>query len=435
MNHKILFLAFATISASFTGCNEEKFSREAGCDLDMMQLNGNVVKVETITQSSIPVTELFANAFDPSHMYSMFAGNITIELDNHGNIKHETGYGIDGEIIFDIRDIHLDKDSKTTPGVIIGPDANETINKVKTISSDTGNNVETNYYDGEDLVWKLKATYNDDGTINTIIKEYVKYKTNNDFTNKVNSDTTSFYYLSYDSLANWTEVEVEYKGILPRHKHSFKIKRQITYAYNENKKELIKQLSDYNKNEPARTTNFEIKSLGKYGTISIPYYMALQTKEQIQEVNSLVNAPLKEQSNYYFMSVYDNNDAYATFSANSVYNNQAESFDNMSASELEYDVETDNYFEQVNRQVLAQNGIYILKWLPYQFTTISGHIALKTHYYRYGKGSPIPVYYESYTIPMNDGNTLVFSFSYQSNLQYRFEDDFNRAIKSINILP
>lgn len=435
MNHKILLVAFATLSVSFTGCNEEKYNREDGCDLELMQLNGNVVKVETITQSSIPVTELFANAFDPSHMFSMFAGNTTIELDNHGNIKHETGYGIDGEIIFDIRDIHLDKDSKTTPGLIIGPDVNETIDKVKTISSDMGNNVETNYYNGEDLVWKLKATYNDDGTINTIIKEYVKYKTNNDIINKLYTDTTNFYYLSYDSLANWTEVEVDYKGILPSHKHSFKIKRQITYANNKNKEELIKQLSDYNKMQSVRTSDFVVKSLGKYGTISIPHYMALRTQEQIQEVKSQVNAPFKEQTKYYFRSVYDNNDAYATLSANSVYNNQAESLENVSATELEYNVETDKYFEKLNRQVLAQNGSYILKWLPYQFTTISGHIALKLHYYRYGIVSPIPVYYESYTIPMNDGYTLVFSFSYQSNLQYRFEEDFNKAIKSINLIP
>jgi len=80
---------------------------------------------------------------------------------------------------------------------------------------------------------------------------------------------------------------------------------------------------------------------------------------------------------------------------------------------------------------MAQGGTYILKWLPYQFTTISGRRALKLSYYRYGNGSPIPVYCENYTIPMVDGNTICVIFSFQSNLYNRFYKDFQNSINSI----
>lgn len=132
------------------------------------------------------------------------------------------------------------------------------------------------------------------------------------------------------------------------------------------------------------------------------------------------------------MSVYDKTDAYATISVNLTYGTDTEGFDNLSQEELRYDEETDKFIEEQNTQVMAQGGTYVLKWLPYQFTNISGNRALRTRYYRYGNGSPIPVYCENYTIPMGDGNTINVIYSFQSNLEYRFSRDFANAIDSIH---
>ena len=103
----------------------------------------------------------------------------------------------------------------------------------------------------------------------------------------------------------------------------------------------------------------------------------------------------------------------------------------MTPEELEYDEETDKFIEEQNTSVMAHGGTYVLKWLPYQFTTISGRRALKLTYYRYGNGSPIPVYCENYTVPMADGNTICILYSFQSNLYNKFYKDFENSINSI----
>lgn len=93
--------------------------------------------------------------------------------------------------------------------------------------------------------------------------------------------------------------------------------------------------------------------------------------------------------------------------------------------------ELDDVLKEQNVEVMAQGGTYVLKWLPYGFVDISGKRSLKQSYYRYGKGSPIPVYCENYITPMKDGYTLSIICSFQSNLDNRFRKDFSNAINSI----
>ena len=93
--------------------------------------------------------------------------------------------------------------------------------------------------------------------------------------------------------------------------------------------------------------------------------------------------------------------------------------------------ELDDVLKEQNVEVMAQGGTYVLKWLPYRFVDISGKRSLKLSYYRYGNGSPIPVYCENYIIPMKDGYTLSIIYSFQSNLDNRFRKDFSNAINSI----
>ena len=163
----------------------------------------------------------------------------------------------------------------------------------------------------------------------------------------------------------------------------------------------------------------------------IPHYMVVGSENAIEDLLNSMPAAYRDQIHYLFLSTYDKNDAYATISVSYTRGGDPSGFDNLTAEDMMYDEEVDRYFEEENTVAMAQGNTYILKWLPYQFLTVSGRRALKYTYYRYGNGSPIPVYCENYMIPMRDGNLISIIFSFQSNLYNRFYKDFDSAIKSI----
>lgn len=430
MKYFNIIISTLSVIFSFTSCTRE-YNRQVGCHLDKMAIYGNVIKVETIVQSSMPLTELYANAFDPQYALSSYVGNISIDFDYNGNVKHSAGYGIDGKLLFETSKFTPDNEGNTSPSIPIGPGAKQHIDKIKTISSKDGKVVNIKYFDNNKLIWNQSANYNDDGTIKSITKKYESLSIKTDLITISYADTTTFNYLSYDNMNNWTEVEVVYRGILPKHAHTYKIKRQLTYSDEEEKPSLINNLAQYNRVNPESSSNLDIIHLGNYGTIEIPHYMVLQSNSEIGAVKNQLSNNFGVQFDYLFMSVYDKNDAYSTISVNLTYGNDTEGFDNLSSEELKYDKETDNIIEEQNTLAMAKGGTYVLKWLPYEFTTLSGKRALRTRYYRYGNGSPIPVYCENYSIPMGDGNTMNIIYSFQSNLDYRFRKDFNQSINSI----
>lgn len=408
---------------------KEDYLRVEGCHLDKMGIQGNVVKIETIVQSTIPLTELYSNAFDPRYVLSMYAGNICIELDNQGNVKRSIGYGMDGQQLFNERYYIPKDDAGMTMGVPIGPDAKQVINDIETVLSDDGQVINVKYYSGNDLIWNQQAFYNSDGTFNTIIKEYESLSVRTDYFEILYADTTRIKYLSYDSHDNWTEAEVDYVGILPKHAHKYKIKRQITYFGEEKKSALINELKRYNQGDIYVTSHTEHVRFGRYGSMSIPGYMAEQSESFINDVINYNSTT--QQINYLFMSQYNDDDAYATFSVELVKGTDANGFDDMSPAELRYNDEMNSMLQDMYAPILSKSGVYILKWLPYQFVTISGKRALRIRYYRYGIGSPIPVYFETHSVPMKDGNTVNITYSFQSNLDYRFRSDFENAVNSI----
>ena len=266
--------------STFFSC--QSYERKSGCHLDKMHLKGNVVKIETIVRSTMPLTEIYANAFDPQYAISTYAGNIAIEIDNDGNIKHSIGYGLDGKKIFDVDKYTPANDECLSPAIPIGPGAKQNIDNIKTITSENGDVVNVKYFDGDELIWNQKAFYNEDGSPKSIVKEYTNLSIKTDLLNIEYADTTTFSYLEYDNLGNWTEAEISYKGVLPKHAHSFKIKRQITYLEDDKKPALIDELTAYNKSNMTITDATEQVPLGVYGTMKIPHYMALQSKDYIQ---------------------------------------------------------------------------------------------------------------------------------------------------------
>lgn len=424
------FTIFTLCISVFVLLSCQNYERKPGCHLDKMYIKGNVVKVEAIVQSTMPLTEIFAKSFDVQYAISTYAGNIAIEFNNDGNIKRSIGYGIDGKIIFDGK-YNPESDVCSSPAVAIGPDSNQNIDNIKTITSKNGDIVNIKYYDGDELIWNLKAFYNEDGSMKSIVKEYAQLRIKTDFLNIAYTDTTTYNYIEYDNLGNWTEAEISYKGVLPKHAHSYKIKRQFTYLKDDNKPALIGKLTAYNKANMTSNDETDMVLLGGYGTMRIPHYMALLSRDDINEVRSFMSPSVRNRMHYLFMSEYDNKDAYASISVNFIPGDGSNGYDNMSPKDMEYDEEIDKLIEEQFTTAVAQWGVYILKWLPYKYTTISGRRALKLRYYRYGKGSPIPVYCENYTIPMADGNTICVVLSFQSNQYNRFYNDFAQSINSI----
>ncbi len=406
------------------------YRRLDGCHLEKMGISGNVVKLETIVQSSIPLTELYANAFDPRYEVSMYGGNVCVEFDNNGNVKSHKGYGVDGSLLYDVPDFDLQNEMSTIPCVPAGPESKRQIDKIETVSSEGGKIVNAKYYEGDKLIWDQKVSYNDDGTPRVITKEYELMSIKTEMFTLSRADTTTYNYLSYDHMGNWTEVEVVYRGILPSHAHSYKIRRQLTYLGEEENSPLIEKLKEYNRVESLPASDVDIIRLGNYGAIAIPHYMIPKPMEMKVDPNRLAGR-LGLRMEELLGVIYDGTDAYSTISVNLTHGSDTEGFDGLSSEELEYDEEFDRYLGEQNSAVMAQGGVYVLRWLPYEFTTVSRRRALRVRYYRYGSGSPIPVYCETYTIPIGDGNTVSVTYSFQSNLDYRFRSDFDKAVHSI----
>ena len=418
------------LATTFTGCC--KYQRAKNCNLDQFGILGDVVKIETIVQSTVPLTELFTASHDPRQV--IFGGNTCVEFNKHGNAKRFVGYGIDGELLFDVK-YGFGNDLISSPGLAIRPDKKSHISHIESIPNETGNIVNVKYYDGDELIWDQYACYNDDKTINSIVTVYETLCIRTSLANIVRADTTRFHYLSYDSKNNWTDVMVTSTGVFPFHKHSYKMKRQITYWGEGEEYPLIKSLPAYNRVIHQSTHRFNSIQLGQYGNLRIPNYMKIKTQSEIDEVDAhrRTTSDLLPQSTCLLMAEYDGNDSFASIVAHSVFTGDYTGFDNLSTDELQYNKDIDADLEESINSELAINGSYILKWLPYEYTYISGKRALKIRYYRYGIVSPIPVYCEGYTIPMRNGYSINLLYSFRSNHEFKFRNDFEEVIKSTKL--
>ncbi len=414
------------VLCSLCGCVE--YGRKENCHLDKLHVKGDVVKIETIVRSRMPMTEMLASTFDPADAISMYCGNVTVEFDRHGNAKKYTGYGTDGRKVFGVRGFNPERNGFATVGLLM----NEPRQRISRIVTDTlreSNVVDEKYYDGDTLVWDMKTEYNAGGSVDRITKEYSRLGFEVDGYKSVSADTAEYNYLDYDSVGNWVEVEVMYKGVLPKCSHTYKIKRQLTYWGDPSKKPLIDELESYNVAEEYPVSELVTVPLGEYGEMKIPSYMKLQSEGYNGGVKG--SKPLLTVSGVssLFVSTYDGKDAYATITANIQYEGGADTFDDMPEGNREIDRE----LEEVFTSALKKDGTYILKWIPYRLVTISGRTSLKMSYYRYGKGSPVPVYCENYNIPLGNGSAICVAFSFQSNQYDRFVGDFQRAIASIKL--
>lgn len=413
-----------------------QYQREQGCYLDAMRINGKVTKIETIAITSVPETEMWFDTFDPHTTISMFAGNAEIDFDRHGNVKTFRGYGVDKKLLFECSDFSSDNPSRYSPAVAGGSGYNS-IDYIETEKDSNGDIVNIKYYSNNELKWNQTLTFNERGDVDQIVKDYVTLYPEPISQLLPHVDTTRYHYLSFDEQNNWTAVAVEYKGVYSRHNYTYKVLRQITYDGEKSKTPLLNQLSIPEELYPIGDVdkNWNHIELQNYGNMQLPNYMSLDSSVVLNSITTGLKQFMtgEEQFAYLFMAEYTESDAYASFSVSKTYNPDIDEFDDFSDEDVEYSQELDEYLETTNREQMAQGGTFILRWLPYEFVKISGHGALKLRYYRYGKGSPIPVYCVNYILPMKDHFTLSIIYGFQSNLADRFQSDFEAAIASIQL--
>lgn len=409
---KLLFIFAVLMSAALSSCT--KYERQKDCNLDEMNVYGNVTKIETIVKTTMPITEEFADVFDPTLCIPLAMGNTELVFDKKGNIKRSIGYGIDGELLYDEKINSFSDGSCAVPSVL-GELAGTNIDDFKCVKED-GKIVKMTYYSNGEQLWEQNVTYDENGNFERIVKEYTEI-------GQWVKDTTLYNYYDCDSHGNWTRAVVKYKGVFSRFDYEVTVYRQISYDGEGKHDKLINKLSSLNEQSKAYATDFIKLRLGEYGTMNMPDYM--EVRSDFDEYTE----------NYLLRYIYKNsNEAYATLSVMKAFDGVYENpFEELAKEGILYDKDFDDFLKDgFTSELLEQSGVRLLKWMPYEIVKLADRYVLKVNYYRYGNGTPIPVYYESYTIPMNDGYVLVASFSYQSNLENRFKADFEKAVRSID---
>ncbi|MBO4777039.1 MAG: hypothetical protein J5588_00975 [Bacteroidales bacterium] len=381
--------------------NNVVYQRKTNCDLDQLNINGNVVKIETIVKSTIPFTEM---AYDTYGKYGINAtnGNVVLDFDNYGFIKKYSGFDIKGKSLFE--EIYNNEATDFTPAVA---GAVQTIKCLNSQKNENGQLVYAEYVCNENVRLKMNMFFNEHGDLSKITKVYDGLDI---------CDSTLYDYTKFDNHDNWIESEVSYYGYLKKHNHKYSVKRQISYDGEQTKLPLIFQLAAYNIDTTVCNCNMK-KIDGEFGEIFIPDYM--KCTDNIIQYPSYV-------SSYSFIN--SNDDAYSYFSL--VYDTKSTAF---FAEWEKKDFEYNSTIDEKIRQLYEQNqNVKIFKWFPYRFTKICGHYALQIQYYRYGNGSPIPVYVEQYVIDNPKGKVEI-TFSYQSDKQSCFQKTFNKSLTSLKL--
>lgn len=401
------------------------YERQDGCDLDMLNVKGDVLRIETIVESTMPLTEMFADIYDPQMTIDAIGGNYLLEFDNHGNVAFYVGYGIDGEMIFDT---YIYREERSLfPG--IGGAALQEVSVLDSVVphyDEKGRVVELTYLSSQKPIFVSRMDYDSIGNVVCITKEYCTLTISGDghFKDIKFGDTTNVSYADFDTYGNWHTAFVEYKGLLKRHAYKYKAHRRLTYLENLKKEPLIDSLMEVNQAKQRQFAHTHYVMMETLGSVIIPDYLRddPETRKRLE-----ANLPLK----YTCYGSYDSTDAYATFLVNTMSPHYAPDIEGMTQEEMAYNKNIDNEMRDYMVTNLAKSGTYIFKWLPYRYTTVGGRCALCMSYYRYGQNSPIPVYCENYTLAAPDGRAVNVTFSYQANQREKFHGDLTNAVKSI----
>lgn len=407
------------------------YERQDGCTLDQLHIYGNAKKVEVTSLTTVPLTEMFADTYNPEEALPIFSGNFNMEFDNTGNIQGFSGFGVDGKELFHVNKFRRSENTNFAPAFFGGKEIEE-INDLKIIRDSKGYIYEVIYLQRKEPLWIVKMKYNEKGDVVQITKKYCKLNdTSLGISNFV--DTTTICYNDCDEYGNWTKANVQYRGVLKKHDFEYTAIREITYDTDENKPSILtdfqRKLSSVQETEDCGF----VKESTPIFTIEVPNFMGKFSSADTKEVQDFSPINSSMSLNYLFMFGYEGKDSYASFSA-IITPSSGINYNELSGADLIYNSETDKLLEDTFRSQTAQSGIFLLKWLPYRIIELGGKKCLKISYYRYGMGSPIPVYVETYTISINDNYVVNLTISYQSKDYYRFHDCFEYSMQSLKFI-
>lgn len=394
--------------------------------LESFNFKGDVVKVESIVKTTIPLTELLYYSIDPETSVSNhMTGNLVLEFNKNGRLIKHKAYDIDGDVLYDVDYVN---DAMQMHNVLVAKMDNKDVDDVKIVKDTLGRTKSTIYYKDKEPVYELNNEYNEFGDIKCTTFKDVRFP----LLSQIKADTTYYDYLQYDEYGNWTEVEVKHVALfLSRQNFSYRIKRQFTYSDSPLKEPLINQLATYNhSNKPSSPDKRKIKIKG-FGEFVLPDYMQHMKDNEVKSLEDMMLKSTGISMKYLCSYEYYGDDAYVTFSINTMDGKNVLDFNQFTISELN-EYKSDEFVIDQTIRSLDSDVSRIIRFYPISFVDFDGRKAIKYQYYRIGV-DPIPVYVEIYSYIDSKGESITITLSYQSNYYNLFHDDFDKIIKSIKL--
>ena len=328
---EVVCVLFIHLFLSCTNVNER--------DIKLMHLNGNVVKIETVSLTNVPIMEMSMNN-DPERCIAAAEGNYILTFNRRGNIIRYQGFGIDNEELFDVSPIRGKK--------IMAP---VSIGNISISNNPDSTHFEQNE-DGDLVVIELFKNNKLSNRIHISYDQFhrpIMYVNDKSFVGTnifLQSDTNIYRYLDNDKYGNWTKLEIEYRSShLPEQNHVvYSVLRQITYRGEREKESLIKQsiVNDY----MVKRNQFSIHELNPISlgiaSISIPNYMVpSDTKNYLSQTNRHISYFDNDLCRY----TYKDKSKYASFSIQYT-PNKGIGLDKMTDEERVFNKEVDNEFRK-----------------------------------------------------------------------------------------
>lgn len=395
--------------------------RSEDCDLQSLNLKGNVKSVEIITMTPIPITEWlyatrrwgsFETTWAPSKCFS-FLGNSKLEFNKRGNVTKNTIYDSNGnEITWGRPNQH--------PTSLYKPFAVEVHEMYSDVTKkwDENNRVIEELYNeqGKDR-YKRTVSYNEKGDIDFATCNYVLLTFEAMGHKFESTDTLKFQYSKYDNQGNWTKALVISDGYLKRNDYVMEVTRQITYYGEPGSSPLINTLQSLNSSAEKRfeqpRVSYERITPAKNG-LSVEVPTNFEVFEQSIQGQNMFQYTAKETEGYFSFIVQYSDTA----------DNLIESFDSIS----------DYEYEEAMRTVLESGGIQVISWNGRGKTKINGRQGVWCSYYHYPTaglgGTPVLVEIYQFQDP-STGVIANLTFGYDTAHAYEFKPQVEHIKSSI----
>lgn len=387
---------------------QSKQVRAPGCDLDWINAHGCISRIEIITQSDMPVSEMVYNYFDYKTTYSFLFGNNAVTFDKAGFVNKQAVYNNEGKVLFSGRCANGAKKSLVS---LFQNDEYSGL-RVEGKRNDANQLIEQRFFRDNQLLAICSFSYNEQGDISRISTEYPQLGFQGKWFSSQWIDTTVIDYPRRDSYGNWLEACIQFVGHSSRQNYSMKVRRAITYWNDPQGAPLVNQLGAFIKEGREKPMDVHCS----------PYAFANTLMCKIPdsfEINTTLGLPTSR---------------YTCFSSKEKDDHATIAFEK-EATELESIVGMSIYGEEIKAELgkgLVQGGIKLLQWNALEETRVNGNPCLVIRYTRLGQGSPIPVAVEIYQF-IKRGYIYRVTISYQTNKTGKYQPLLNSCVDSIQL--